>query len=242
MARCTPASSRPGMSGCVPALQGADGEDDRVVAFAQLLDGQVAGLAAADLTAGDEPGAFFPQLGEAPVQDGLLHLELGDAVAEQAAEPVVPFVHGDRVARPGELLGRRETGRAGADDRDLLAGGDGRRPRLDLAVVPGDVGDGLLDALDRDRAARVVRDGQHAGCLARGRAEAAGELGEVVGGVQPLPRVGQSPRRTKSFHSGIRLPSGQPAVPEWQNGMPQSMQRAAWVLTWRRRSSVSRSR
>src|SRR4051794_3840804 len=29
----------------------------------------------------------------------------------------------------------------------------------------------------------------------------------------------------KSFQSGIRLPSGQP---EWQNGTPQSMQRAPW--------------
>ena len=37
----------------------------------------------------------------------------------------------------------------------------------------------------------------------------------------------QRPRRTRSFHSGIRLPSGQPAVPEWQNGIPQSMQRRA---------------
>ena len=34
--------------------------------------------------------------------------------------------------------------------------------------------------------------------------------------------VRQSPRRTRSFHSGIRLPSGQPW---WQNGTPQSMQR-----------------
>ena len=32
----------------------------------------------------------------------------------------------------------------------------------------------------------------------------------------------QSSRQTRSFHSGIRLPSGQPW---WQNGMPQSMQR-----------------
>jgi hypothetical protein len=37
----------------------------------------------------------------------------------------------------------------------------------------------------------------------------------------------QSPRHTRSFHSGIRLPSGQPW---WQNGIPQSMQRPAWVL------------
>ena len=34
----------------------------------------------------------------------------------------------------------------------------------------------------------------------------------------------QSPVRTRSFHSGIRLPSGQPW---WQNGMPQSMHRPA---------------
>ncbi|SKU29317.1 Uncharacterised protein [Mycobacteroides abscessus subsp. abscessus] len=34
----------------------------------------------------------------------------------------------------------------------------------------------------------------------------------------------QFPRYTMSFHSGIRLPSGQPL---WQNGIPQSMQRDA---------------
>ena len=37
----------------------------------------------------------------------------------------------------------------------------------------------------------------------------------------------QSSRQTRSFHSGMRLPSGQPW---WQNGMPQSMQRPAWVV------------
>ncbi|MCY1243718.1 hypothetical protein D9M72_567450 [compost metagenome] len=34
-------------------------------------------------------------------------------------------------------------------------------------------------------------------------------------------------RHTRSFHSGIRLPSGQPW---WQNGTPQSMQRPAWLF------------
>ena len=33
-----------------------------------------------------------------------------------------------------------------------------------------------------------------------------------------------SPFHARSFHSGIRLPSGQPL---WQNGIPQSMQRPA---------------
>ena len=36
------------------------------------------------------------------------------------------------------------------------------------------------------------------------------------------------PRRTRSFQSGIRLPSGQPLL---QNGTPQSMQRRAWPRT-----------
>jgi hypothetical protein len=34
----------------------------------------------------------------------------------------------------------------------------------------------------------------------------------------------QSPRRVRSFHSGMMFPSGQPL---WQNGMPQSMHRPA---------------
>src|SRR3954469_206923 len=38
----------------------------------------------------------------------------------------------------------------------------------------------------------------------------------------------QRPRKTASFQSGIRLPRGQP---EWQNGMPQSMQRAPWSFS-----------
>jgi hypothetical protein len=36
----------------------------------------------------------------------------------------------------------------------------------------------------------------------------------------------QFPTRTRSFQSGMRLPSGQPS---WQNGMPQSMHRVAWA-------------
>ena len=38
----------------------------------------------------------------------------------------------------------------------------------------------------------------------------------------------QSSRHTRSFHSGIMFPSGQPW---WQNGMPQSMQRPACFLS-----------
>ncbi len=39
----------------------------------------------------------------------------------------------------------------------------------------------------------------------------------------------QRSRYTRSFQSGIRLPSGQPWL---QNGMPQSMHRLAWISRW----------
>ena len=61
---------------------------------------------------------------EAPVEVALLHLELGDAVAQQAADAVGALEHDDVVAGPGQLLGGGQPGRAGADDGDPLAGLD----------------------------------------------------------------------------------------------------------------------
>ena len=65
----------------------------------------------------------------------LLHLEVGDAVAEQPADPVVALVDGDRVPGPGQLLGGGQAGRAGADHGDPLAGR--RRRRLRAARTRG---------------------------------------------------------------------------------------------------------
>ena len=61
------------------------------------------------------------------------------------------------------------------------------RLRHDPALLPGAVDDRELDLLDRDRVALV--DLEHARRLARGGAEAAGELGEVVRPVQLLDRL-----------------------------------------------------
>ena len=97
-----------------------------------------------------------------------------------------PLEHGDVVPGPGQLLGRGQAGRPGADDRDLLARAHQRRLGLDPAFGPGPVDDLHLDLLDRDR---VGVDAEHAGGLARRRAEPAGELGEVVGRVQPFGRL-----------------------------------------------------
>ena len=58
-----------------------------------------------------------------------------------------------------------------------------RLHRLDPALVPGALDDLDLDLLDRDR---VLVDAEHARRLTRRRAQPAGELGEVVGRVQPV--------------------------------------------------------
>jgi len=80
----------------------------------------------------------------------------------------------------------RETGRATADDRHALARAAGGHLRGDPTLVPRAVDDGHLDLLDGHR---VGVDAQHARGLARRRAQAAGELGEVVRGVQPLDGI-----------------------------------------------------
>ena len=162
---------------------GAEGEHDRVVAVAQLASGDVD----ADVHVVAEAGALGRHLVEASVEDRLLHLELRDAVAQQAARLVGPLEDGDGVSRSRQLLGRGQAGGAGPDDRDRLAREPLRRQRLHEAAL-----EGLLDRRDLDlldRHGRLV-DAEHARGLAGSRAEATGELREVVGRVQALDRVG----------------------------------------------------
>ena len=167
----------------VAGPQRPDCQYDGVVLGPQLLDGDID----ADLAIGDEAGAFGAHLGEPLVEHRLLQLVLRDAVPHQSPDAVVAFVHRHVVPGAGQLLGRGQPRRSRPDDGHPLAGGDGCRLRLDDAVHPGLVGDRLFDPLDRHAAAGVfLRDRQHTRRLARGRAEPAGELREVVGGVQAV--------------------------------------------------------
>ena len=120
-------------------------------------------------------------LRDAAVDVMLLHLEIGNAVAQQPAGlgPALEQMH--VVAGARELLRAGHPRRAGTDHRDLLAGLDGRDFRLDPAIIPGAIDDGAFDRLDGDG---VVVDVERAGGFARRRANPPGEFRKVVGRVQ----------------------------------------------------------
>ena len=211
-----PDSCRPGI-GRSRGIVAPPREHDGVELAPQLVGRNVG----ADVGVGPEPDALGLHDREPAIEDALLHLELGDAVAKQAADAIGALEHRDPVPGLVELIGGREPRRARADDRDALAGARRRRLRRDPALVEGALDDRVLDALDRDR---VAVDAEHAGAFARRRAEPAGELGEVVrrAAAARSPPATDRGRRDRSS-PGSGCPSGQPW---WQNGMPQSMQRA----------------
>ena len=53
----------------------------------------------ADLDAGAEHDAFLFEDRQAPGEEALLHLELGNAIAQQPADAIIALEDGDRVAR-----------------------------------------------------------------------------------------------------------------------------------------------
>ena len=168
------------LDGQVARLGRAGAEHDRVELLEQLLRR----IVGADLGVGHELDALGFHLRDARQHDlGLVELHVRDAVHEQAADAVGALEHGDRVAGLVQLGGGAQARRAGADDGDLLARAHFGRLRHDPALFPAAVNDGAFEALDGD--GRGV-DAEHAGAFAGRRADAAGEVGEVIGLVQPF--------------------------------------------------------
>ncbi len=135
----------------------------------------------ANVDAGLEDHAFGLHLLQAAIQHPLLHLKVGDAIAQQPADLIVALEDGDGMPGAVQLLRGGQSRRAGPDDSDLLVSAEGGRFRRNPALGPAAHGDGLFDALNGDG---VLIDAQHAGGLAGRGAELAGELRKVIGGVE----------------------------------------------------------
>src|SRR5580700_5143495 len=139
-----------------------------------------------DLHRGTELDPLRRHLLDPAIDQVLLHLEIGDAVAQQPADAVGLLEQGHRMAGARQLLGASHAGRSRADYGNALASLPRRDLGHDPAFFPAAVDDRALDCFYRDR---VVVDVQRAGGFARRRTDPAGEFREIVGGVQRDQRV-----------------------------------------------------
>ncbi len=151
---------------------GADGQQHRVMALLELVDRQV------DARHWHRNGRrrLRPICSTAAVDVVLFHLKSGMRSASGRRRAARARRHAP-CGRRGPAAGPRQGRRAGADDGDGLAGAERRRLGADPPFGPGLVGNPLFHGLDGDR---HVLEVQRAGFLARGGADAAGELGEVL--------------------------------------------------------------
>ena len=171
-------------------LQQIVGVDEPHFAAAFLHDlRHVAGgevLLFADVRAGDKLDTLLAQQIHATLDDALVEFHIRDAVHQQTADAIGALVNGDRVADFVQLIRRRQTGGAGADDGDLFAGAFRGRFGGHPAFLEGAIDDRVFDILDRHR--RIV-DAEHARAFARRGAHATGELREIIRLVQSINRL-----------------------------------------------------
>ena len=168
---------------------------DGQVARHARADGEHDGVEPADIfgrhvDAESELNTLLRHLSEAALDERLLDLEVGNAEAQETAARLVAFEDRHGMPRTVELLRAREACGPGAYDCDRASGSRRRRLGDDPALVPRAIDDRELDLLDRDGVALL--DLEHACRFARCRAEAAGELREVVRAVQLVDRLAEA--------------------------------------------------
>ena len=177
----------PSGNGQVPGHGGTGGKQHRVVLLGQGAAVDAAVLAVGNRRIGAELDPFLAHEGQPPLHHfRLVELHVGNAVHQQATDPVGSFIDRHLVSGAIQLLGGSKAGRAGTDNGDALAGARGGRLRPHPAFREAPVDDRHFDVLDGDRR---IGDAEHAGAFAGRRADPAGELGEVVGLVQPIQRL-----------------------------------------------------
>ena len=130
-----------------------------------------------------EVDAFFFHHPDTAVDDGLVQLEVGDAVTQQAAGRLILVEDGHCVPFSVELVGGGQSGRPGTDD-GYFPSVAFNVPGLDVTFAEGCLGNGRFILADGD--GRVHAQFQHATLFAEGGADAAGELRKIVGFVQYL--------------------------------------------------------
>ena len=120
-------------------------DQDRVMPCAQLGEADVP----ADVGVEHERHAAVREALHATLDDLFLELEIRDAVDQETACAVVAIINGDLVASCAKFVGRREAGRACADDADAFDAFAWGCDRLHPAAIPCRVGNVAFDCADR---------------------------------------------------------------------------------------------
>ena len=184
----------PTFNGEVAGYFRASAQQHSVVLFDQVLGlhvffGPVGDFAAlrpiSNQDSGFEDHAFGFHLLHAAIDVGFLHLEVRNAVAQEAAHAVVFLKHHDVVAHTCELLRGCKPRRTGTHDRHFLACFVSWLFGLDPTLTPTLVNDGVLNGFDADS----IRVHIECACgLARSGTNATCEFREIVGRVQHIQR------------------------------------------------------
>ena len=146
----------------------------------------------ADMCVIMEGDAFGLHLLDAAINAVFFHFEIGNAIAQQATGFGVFFIKMHIMTGARQLLRCRHAGRTGTDNAYAFAGFMARHLRDNPAFFPA-----LIDncAFDRFNGHGIIVNIQRARGLARGRANAAGKFGEIIGRVQigqrrlPIARI-----------------------------------------------------
>src|SRR5690606_12629556 len=170
----------------VAAVGSAGGQHYRIVFLLQFFRIDRIGASAADIGVGDEVDTLGLQQIDTALHHVLAELHVRNAVHQQAADTIGALVHGHRVAELIQLRGSGETRWTRADNRDLLAGARRRRLRHHPAFLEAAINARVLNIPDRHR---LLDGAEHAGTVARCRANTTGELGKIVGEMQAIERV-----------------------------------------------------
>src|SRR5258708_3442387 len=133
------------------------------------------------MSAGPELDTFGHDLLDTAIDQVLFHLEIGNAVAQQAANAVGLLEYRDVVTGARKLLGGGETGGTGPDHCNALPAALLWRLGFDPAFAERMIDDAFLDLLDGHG---WFVDAEHAGGFAGRGADAPGELRKIVGRVK----------------------------------------------------------
>ena len=113
------AASRAGMSIFLPICA------PMATNTASKLPGGLFGDNVLDLVIEDDPDPHGLDAGDLLHQFGARQAIGGNAEMQHAAGQRAGFVHFDRMAKAGQMVGRRQSARAAAHDQDALAAGSG---------------------------------------------------------------------------------------------------------------------